>query len=125
MDARFYWLLRVGETFELATLLVGMPALSFALSFAAWRGRSEFFASGRYRVAGVLSFVAIVLLLVIARSMMLVIAQSTNSYETVALWLLQESSFVLALLLFGVVMGCGFCEFLRMWRWHRRTSLRK
>ena len=40
-------------------------------------------------------------------------------------YFLQFACVLASLLLWGLFMECGFCEFLRIWRWHRRTALRK
>jgi len=75
------------------------------------------FASGQYRVIGVASCVTALLLFGFAKWM--------NADPVSVQYFLQFACVLASLLLWGLFMECGFCEFLRIWRWHRRTALRK
>jgi len=112
-----YWLLRATETIEFATLIVAAPAVFLAVGYAGWRGRLPFFQSGRYRI--------VALLCLAGGFLLMFLGQQTEMYQNAPLWVLHVTSFVFSLLLLATALGCGVHESLRLWTWHRRTSLRK
>ncbi len=112
MNPDYLW---VTEGLQLIAMLGVMPLLALAIGYVAWRGKSPFFKSGRYRIIGLASLIASLLLFGLAHW----IDADVRSAE----YFVELGVFVLSVVLFGVAIGCGFGEFLRMWRWHRRTKL--
>ena len=102
-------------TLQLLTMFVIGPAIAIAIASAAWRGKPQNFNPERYGAFCVASGVAALLLFGFAKWL--------NADFRTAQYFLQVACVLLAGLLFGVCMGCGFSVMLRMWRWHNTTRL--
>lgn len=113
MNPRYLWLT---EGLELITFFIGIPIIAFAIAYAAWRGKSQNFIFRRSRTIGLASVAVGFLLFLFAKWL----GADPRSVEYFA----YLACVLTSLLLFGVFMGCGFCEMLRLWQWHRRTALK-
>ncbi len=100
---------------QLMTLFVIGPAIAIAIAAATWRGKPQKFNPERYGMLCVESGVAALLLFGFAKWL--------NADIRSVLYFLQVVCVLLAGLLFGVCMGCGFSVMLRMWRWHKTTRI--
>lgn len=112
MNPDYLWF---AEAIELLTLFVIGPALAIAIAYAAWRGKSHNFSPKQYGIVCVACGVGASLLFVLAKLM--------NADIRTSLYFLQLACVLLAGVLFGVCMGCGFFVLLSFWRWHKTTRL--
>jgi hypothetical protein len=99
-------------TFVLLIMSVGIPAIAVAIAYAAWRGKPKTFDREMYWT----SFAAALIVSALA----FVLAQKLN-FNGSAGRILPAISLFLALLLFGVSMGCGIGIF----TWRRLDSSTK
>ena len=89
-------------TFVLLIMSVGIPAVAVAIAYAAWRGKPKTFDQEMYWTAFATAAIASVLAFTVA--------QKLNSNSSGGR-LLTAICLFLALLLFGVSMGCGISVF--------------
>jgi multidrug transporter EmrE-like cation transporter len=96
-------------TFVLLMMSVGIPGIAVTIAYAAWRGKPKTFDREMYWTSFATAGIASVLVFVLA--------QKLNS-NGLAGHILPVLCLLLALLLFGVSMGCGIAIF----AWRRPDS---
>jgi len=113
MNPDYLWLT---EGLEIISFFVGGPIVTLVIVYLAWRGKLPTFISQRYRVIGILAGMTGFSLFALARWM--------NADVRTGQYFFQLVCALASFPLLGVFMGCGFCEMLRMWRWHQNTKLK-
>jgi hypothetical protein len=114
MNPHYLWLT---EGLELITFFVGVPMIALGIAYAAWRSTPQSLISRRSRAIGIVSGVTAFLLFGLARW----IHPDPRDLD----YFLYLICVLAGLVLIGIFMGCGFCEMLRLWQWHRRTALKR
>ena len=112
MNPEYLWLT---YAMQLLTFFGIGPALAIAITYKAWRGKSQNFNLQRYGVLCVTSGVA--------ASLLLGFAKWINADVRTATYFLQLVCVLVSGVLFGVCMGCGGSLLLRLWHWHKATHL--
>jgi len=102
---------------QFLTLFLVGPALAIAIPYGMWLGKPWGLNPNRSRMYCVLSGLAGVSLFAIAKWI--------DADVRTPQYFLQLACFLLSGPLFGVFMGCGFCQFLLLWGWHTTTRLTK
>ena len=112
MSPNYLWL---ADAAQLLTLFVVGPILAIAIAYATWRRKPQNFSPKKYGIVPVACGVG--------ASLLFVLAKLINADIRTSLYFLQLACVLLAGLLFGVCMGCGFPVLLSFWRWHKTTRL--